>query len=1655
MLDDDSGNPPGTDPGTRGQGTEGDASFTAVIDAASDAGSDGDDRGLINVDLESNDYPDATRNDSLSVDFRDLFGDDDHDELPAGDADEHELSFRATSEDYGELDVDLSPWAPLLGMLDSTETEESLGDRPFSPSEGVERAHALELRAESMLQYAERGAVRTGELDRTEVGVSDDNRDVVAGRDQVEIDGMLEEHTGHGLVHVADDVEINVGGSLRMHAHLEDNIIMAGVMRDEFAGGTFITAAMSDDMAAGVGLRCTAPLDVWVHGLVGMEERPGTCAADGLLFELAGTLYEREYGPSAHVAVVARHSGTVVTTMKTGFRPLMKTALGVRNLIPGGGGGGGQASASPPAAPPAPGGGEAAGAVTLTAAESGGALGRGVAGSDDTDEIVSVVRSVESASDSAEVEELQHPASTADNLDDLARVDVEGEGYQQVAEIYEQPLPASAAPEPDAAPGSGSDSAAAGSGYRKAPELNLTEPGAEGYEFQNAYGPLRDQVEHYRADSNWRGNMAIREYLQGIDAKATELFEGLGGDAAAIAGDNRGYRTSNIYAAMEQMASQAEAAENLDQLAKIQDAMAQLEEFVQGRLVDVAARTDEFAGTALGSQRLPIDPNIDTEKLRSWLEGQMRLAEENFGTAESMEDVQRASWTRDYYDQLLKSLNAGMNPLAESSEQTIFIQVTKVDGFNEQYTAQTAAELAALGLDPDDFAIIPPRAPDQDQLDVYLALHDGFVETLSDPEFHRSAAEVGDHYMAALPNAAGPGPDLDGPDSLHPLGGVDEPDVNPVLGGDEPTPPPPDHPVADPPPGADPAAPGGAPSRREPNPLYSTQPGTEGYEFEAAYYSLAERSQYYREEFLFRGNFYMREYLKEIDAEAWRLFESVEGPAGAITGDNFGHETPNIHRALQTMAQEADEAGEASRAAEIRGAIAELEGIVAGKFPEVAARVDEFSGAPIDRAVDTGKLQAWLEAQMSHAQEMQAAAETDEAGQRATWEWGYYLSLVQTLDAGGDPLAVSNDQIAVLSIYGAQDAAGGPKVADQVNLYIRLQDGLLATLADPQFHTSTAALGAPAFTPGASRPIEAGLDLLGPDSLRPFAGGEIPLPLPAADFADSAGYVDEVRDRSFSRSALAVNEETLQRQVTGLAEGDASVRSRAPEPGAGAPEPSLGSRRAPPPDNAQAPHVDDRTGRWVVDPSAQPDASPAPADSASTSVRGGGVSPQTSDVSWESGLQVSGDSEVGSEVGPGAGNAGDADTSDLFKAASEPEDVDPEGVDEVEHARAANDDGSSGSPTARSVDAGGEDGNPTGTVSGPDDFTTTPGRGDGTGPGPSGTTSPITSGTPDPVSTGTSRNAPGTDATPLGASASDAGGAAGTRSDLYSEPVSFEGRSLEGTPRSGDPRELAQSLDGAEIPIEDLPRVEPDAAEPARKSILKNSDGRPVSDSYKDLHDQIVQLRREWAEHNMNRFNRGTGTADSVWSKGRNRKVAVREANARWSEFAAAQRTSSTSFSDDPRQLLYRIEHEATVYSKKRGGFVDLYRGADSPNTIDRSHAAHYIPRPRGWEPAHETGFGRLSQGWNQFPFSHRERILNTLSKGEALNPDQIAALESGLDGYRAAEGGLSSSQYRAMVDMISELGDQHRRARWHMHGWRGQRLLQLVEMLDYATVVV
>ena len=249
-------------------------------------------------------------------------------------------------------------------------------------------------------------------------------------------------------------------------------------------------------------------------------------------------------------------------------------------------------------------------------------------------------------------------------------------------------------------------------------------------------------------------------------------------------------------------------------------------------------------------------------------------------------------------------------------------------------------------------------------------------------------------------------------------------------------------------------------------------------------------------------------------------------------------------------------------------------------------------------------------------------------------------------------------------------------------------------------------------------------------------------------------------------------------------------------------------------------------------------------------------------------------------------------------------------------------------------------------------------------------------------------------------------------------------------------------------------RVEPEPVGPAGGPGFESPDGGLVSDSHRDLHDTIVRSRRGWAAQDPNRLDRGAGTAGGAWSRGRGRGTARHAAHARWVESAAAQRTSPAFFGDDAHRLADLVEHDAAVYPERGERYFDRYRGADPPNTIDRSHIAGYTPGPRGRDATRETGFGRLSQGWDQYPFSHRERILNALSRGEALSPGQIAALESGLEGYRATEGGLSSSQYRATADMITDLGDRHWRTLWHMHGWRRQRILQLAEMLDWAVGV-
>ena len=223
----------------------------------------------------------------------------------------------------------------------------------------VDDAFALEMRAQSIEQLAGGDALRRGESERIEAGRSQTNADRVAGRDRVRVQGSLHEHTGHGLAEQAAHLHTTVEGTLDVHAASEDTVLLAGHMSDVWDGGAAIVAAMTDDTVAGGGIRVTTPLDLWVHAVMGVEERIGTCTADAVLLELGATHCEREYGPGVHAAGLAAYTGSLYQSSRSTVRPLMRVSSGVRNLIAGGdggdggdGGGDGSAGGAPAASPP-------------------------------------------------------------------------------------------------------------------------------------------------------------------------------------------------------------------------------------------------------------------------------------------------------------------------------------------------------------------------------------------------------------------------------------------------------------------------------------------------------------------------------------------------------------------------------------------------------------------------------------------------------------------------------------------------------------------------------------------------------------------------------------------------------------------------------------------------------------------------------------------------------------------------------------------------------------------------------------------------------------------------------------------------------------------------------------------------------------------------------------------------------------------------------------------------------------------------------------------------------------------------------------------------------------------------------------------------------
>ena len=300
--------------------------------------------------------------------------------------------------------------------------------------------YASELRAQNIGVYSYADALRRGDRDFVEVGYAGGSiSESVSGVDSADISGKLWEYTGHEVRRVGRRMEFECLGPGTTRATHEDTIMLSGDLNDTSDKATIILSVMSDDMFGGVGVRTTGGVDLWLHGLYGAEERPGTAAADVLVCDLAGTLYEREYGPSFHASALAVYNGTVVQCQAVGFRPLMKFAFGVRNIVSGGSGGG----AEPGVAAPPPVGGAAAGATTATTAATATVLiGHGGAGTvqmagdiENLEDAFAVVRFSEDALNTGEdASDLRHSMGAAD-IDQLADAMRSGELGEDLGEF--------------------------------------------------------------------------------------------------------------------------------------------------------------------------------------------------------------------------------------------------------------------------------------------------------------------------------------------------------------------------------------------------------------------------------------------------------------------------------------------------------------------------------------------------------------------------------------------------------------------------------------------------------------------------------------------------------------------------------------------------------------------------------------------------------------------------------------------------------------------------------------------------------------------------------------------------------------------------------------------------------------------------------------------------------------------------------------------------------------------------------------------------------------------------------------------------------------------------------------------------------------------
>ena len=507
----------------------------------------------------------------------------------------------------------------------------------------VDDAFALEFRSETIEQLVGGDALRRGESERIEAGRSGENAERVAGRDRVRVHGSLHEHTGHGRAELAAHLHTTVDSTLDVHAASEDTVLLAGHMRDLWDGGTAIVAAMTDDTVAGGGIRVTTPLDLWVHGLMGVEERIGTCTADAVLMESSATHYEREYGPGVHAAGLAVYAGSLYQSSRSSFRPLMRVSSGVRNLIAGGGGGGagGDAGAgdapgtSPPPVPAAGGAGMQAASETLSAATGEGAGGTAQAGvvagvrSQDlagihrADEVAALVREAHVAAASGDLTEVRRGTDTAGQLAALHdAMRGTGEGAEHEMRTVSR---VSMTDDTDSVhEASALDIATNYASGETVPGGFLGEGGdvvrlvsSDFESWKSNYMKLCAEYRRQRGYYNWIVAGQFGDAISEINSRLIEAYVEFGGSIDSLKWDVWDDTAAvDSYLTLRRLADEAVGAGDINRASGIEEILASIVRLTTEFFNELDARTDEFDRACIETNRIrALDPRIDAQKV--------------------------------------------------------------------------------------------------------------------------------------------------------------------------------------------------------------------------------------------------------------------------------------------------------------------------------------------------------------------------------------------------------------------------------------------------------------------------------------------------------------------------------------------------------------------------------------------------------------------------------------------------------------------------------------------------------------------------------------------------------------------------------------------------------------------------------------------------------------------------------------------------------------------------------------------------------------------------------------------------------------------------------------------------------------------------------